>query len=143
MAASGSNLSVRRQAFLASGGFNPEVDFIEQREMAARLCALGQAMGFVKGGLTFHLSHRSGWRDPLQNTQWEQHLMQTQPGSATRLLPVMWASLAEPTPLSPNQRITNLDALARVAQQLTEFEIDHLRSLIMRSAQTKESTSHG
>lgn len=142
MAASGSNQSVRRHAFLAIGGFNPEVDFIEQREMAARLCALGHSMGFVKGGLTYHLSHRSGWRDPMQNTQWEKHLMQTQPGPATRLLPVMSASLAEPSPLSPNQRITNLDALDQAAQQLTEIEIDHLRSLIMRAEQSKESTSY-
>jgi hypothetical protein len=110
MTASGCNMSVRRNAFLAIGGFNPQVDLTEQREMAARLCAMGQVMGFVEGGVTYHLSHRSGWRDPLQDTQWEQHLLQTQPGAATRLLPVMWASLADHSPLPTTQRITNLDA---------------------------------
>jgi cellulose synthase/poly-beta-1,6-N-acetylglucosamine synthase-like glycosyltransferase len=142
MAASGSNLSVRRHAFLAIGGFNPQVDMTEHREMAARLCATGQVMGFVKGGMTYHLSHRSGWRDPLQDTQWEPHLLQTQPGAATRLLPVMWASLADHSPLPSTQRITNLDELAHAAQHLSEAEIDHLRALVMRNTLTHESTSH-
>jgi cellulose synthase/poly-beta-1,6-N-acetylglucosamine synthase-like glycosyltransferase len=142
MTASGCNMSVRRNAFLAIGGFNPQVDLTEQREMAARLCAMGQVMGFVEGGVTYHLSHRSGWRDPLQDTQWEQHLLQTQSGAATRLLPVMWASLADHSPLPTTQRITNLDALAHAAQHLSEGEINHLRSLILRHAQTNESTAH-
>ena len=43
-AASGSNQSVPRDAFLAVGGFNPAIDNNEHRELALRLCRAGLRM---------------------------------------------------------------------------------------------------
>lgn len=130
MTASGSNMSVRRESFIEIGGFNPDIDLLEQREMAARLCAKGQRMGFVEGALTHHLCHRSGWRDPMLNMSWEHHLIKSCPGPATRLLPVLWASLADKSPLPVHDRIESLEALEQAALTLTEAEIERLRSLV-------------
>src|SRR5262249_53874289 len=43
-AASGSNMSIDRYAFLDAGGFNPDLDNNEHRELALRLCNRGLSM---------------------------------------------------------------------------------------------------
>ena len=70
-AASGSNQSVRRESFLAAGGFHPEIDINEHRELALRMVIRGARMRPVIGARSYHLIHRAGWRDPLQDTRWE------------------------------------------------------------------------
>lgn len=128
-AACGSNLSVRRSAFLAVGGFDPEIDIAEQRELAARLCAHGLRMGLVAAARTYHLTHRSGWRDPLQDNGWEKAFLRSQPGPAARLLPVLWASLADHGALPAWGRIESLPALAHAAATLDDAAIEQLRRL--------------
>jgi len=62
-AASGSNQSLARAAFLQSGGFHPDISINEHRELALRLCQNGLRMA-SSSGRTYHMTHRSGWRDP-------------------------------------------------------------------------------
>jgi GT2 family glycosyltransferase len=47
-AASGANMSVNRAAFLDHGGFKPELDNNEHRELALRLCQRGMSMAGTK-----------------------------------------------------------------------------------------------
>lgn len=70
-AASGSNSSVPRELFLRAGGFEPLMDINEHRELAYRLCAMGARMALVPGAPSYHLTHRVGWRDPLEDRAWE------------------------------------------------------------------------
>ena len=63
-AASGSNQSLSRTAFLESGGFHPDISINEHRELALRLCQRGLRMAPTPAR-TYHMIHRSGWRDPL------------------------------------------------------------------------------
>ena len=67
-AATGSNLSVPRAAFLQAGGLHEGGGLTEHRELALRLCQMGLGMGLIEGARSYHLTHRSGWRDPLAET---------------------------------------------------------------------------
>jgi GT2 family glycosyltransferase len=116
-AASGSNQSVRRESFLAAGGFHPEIDINEHRELALRMVTRGARMRPVIGARSYHLTHRSGWRDPLQDTRWEDLFWSAHPLAEVALLPVLWASLADPSPIPPERRILSLPDLARVAAE--------------------------
>ena len=84
-AASGSNLSVAREDFLAAGGFNEQIDINEHRELALRLFRNGSRMRPV-AGRTYHLTHRSCWRDPLQDTAWERVFLAAHPSPSVGLL---------------------------------------------------------
>jgi glycosyltransferase involved in cell wall biosynthesis len=129
-ASAGSNLSVRREAFLAAGGFDEDLDNNEHRELALRLCGVGQRMGFVEGARTYHLTHRSGWRDPLVESGWERVFHQRHPIAAVRLLSVLWASLSAASPVPTEARITSLPALERAARGETGVDYDAVRRLI-------------
>ena len=63
-AASGSNQSVPRAAFLDAGGFHKDITINEHRELALRLTNAGLRMVPANGAYSYHLTHRSGWRDP-------------------------------------------------------------------------------
>lgn len=93
-AASGSNLSLRRDTFLASGGFDAELTINEHRELAYRLCTRGARMAAVAGARTCHLTHRAGWRDPLADTGWEERFRAKHPEAPLAALRSFWLSLS-------------------------------------------------
>jgi len=114
-AASGSNQSVSREAFLASGGFHPSLTVNEHRELALRLCQAGLRMTPADGARSYHMTHRQGWRDPLADTAWEALFYRAHPLPEVALLSVLWASLADPSPCPAAARITSIAALAAAA----------------------------
>jgi glycosyltransferase involved in cell wall biosynthesis len=93
-AASGSNLSVPRTAFLAAGGFDPALDINEHRELALRLCVGGARMVPV-AARTYHMIHRSGWRDPLIDDGWERAFRRAHPQAPIDALKRFWRDLSE------------------------------------------------
>lgn len=95
-AASGSNLSIRRDHFLAAGGFDADIDINEHRELAYRLVAAGAEVVPVEGARTYHMTHRSGWRDPLADAGWEQAFRRRHPEAPLDALKGFWRSLAGP-----------------------------------------------
>ena len=127
-AACGSNLSVSREAFLDVGGFNEAIDIIEQRELALRLCQAGLRMAPVDGAPVYHMTHRSGWRDPLVNNEWEVAFYAAHPIPAVKLLAVFWASLSPQSPLSAEARILSLPALEAAARGVTGVNYDEART---------------
>jgi len=120
-ASSGSNMSIDRLAFLDVGGFNPELDNNEHRELALRLCNRGLSMVGSKGR-TYHLTHRSGWRDPLVENAWEDVFFAAHPTAEVALLPVFWASLADAPDLPEAARLYSLPDLAAAAERCRGFE---------------------
>lgn len=92
-AASGSNLSVPRNLFLAAGGFDEALDINEHRELALRLHLLGARMLPAEGARTYHMIHRSGWRDPLAGGAWDA-VRRKHPIPAVAMLPLLWAGLS-------------------------------------------------
>jgi glycosyltransferase involved in cell wall biosynthesis len=131
-AASGANISVPRELFSRCGGFNEEIDINEHRELALRLCKAGGRMVFVAGARSYHLTHRSGWRDPLEDTAWEEVIARTNPDPAVRLLPVFWAGLAGSDRIPRAARINSLPELAAVAKTAKPDEVAALRRLVRR-----------
>ena len=127
-AACGSNLSVRREAFLAAGGFDEGIDINEHRELALKLCTAGARMGLVPGAASYHLTHRSGWRDPLTYTDWEAAFFRAHPIPAVGLLAVFWASLSPGSPVPEAARIRNLPELAAAARGERGVDYDAVRA---------------
>jgi GT2 family glycosyltransferase len=115
-AASGSNQSVGRSAFLKAGGFHPELSINEHRELALRLCQRGLRMA-ATSARTYHLIHRSGWRDPLQDTTWERIFYEAHPIPEVALLPFLWASLSDAAPFPAASCLRSLPELAAAASR--------------------------
>jgi glycosyltransferase involved in cell wall biosynthesis len=135
-ASSGANLSINRAAFLDSGGFNPELDNNEHRELALRLCQGGLSMVGTKAR-TYHLTHRSGWRDPLEERDWEDVFFAAHPTAEVALLPVFWASLADVSDLPEAARLRSLPELAAAAARCKAFAgRQAVREAHLRWAQT-------
>jgi GT2 family glycosyltransferase len=128
-AASGSNLSMRRDDFLRCGGFHERLDLTEQRELALKLCRDGARMVPADGARTYHLTHRSGWRDPLEQTSWEQVFYAAQPIPAVKLLSVFWAGLGATSAIPSEARIASLPELERAARG-NGIDYDAVRRLI-------------
>ena len=97
-AASGSNLSVRADAFRAAGGFDPALDINEHRELALRLTDAGARMTAVADARTYHLTHRSGWRDPLTEPGWRAAFLRAHPDAPLDRLTGWWESLSRSGP---------------------------------------------
>lgn len=115
-AAAGANQSVGREAFLASGGFHPDITINEHRELALRLCQQGLAMaGCI--GRSYHMTHRSGWRDPLEDKDWEDIFYDVHPTPEVALMPLLWESLSEGCALPEAARIRSLPELAAAARR--------------------------
>ncbi len=129
-ASSGSNLSVRRADFLRVGGFDEHLSNNEHREVALRLCRAGGRMAFVAGARTYHLTHRSGWRDPLTETEWEEVFYARHPLAAVKLLSVFWASLADKAVIPEPLRITSLPGLSTATRRRADADHDLARSYI-------------
>lgn len=121
-------LSVRREDFAAVGGFDERLTLNEHRELALRLTAVGARMTALDGARTFHLTHRSGWRDPLADATWEQVFYAKHPVPAVKLLSVFWACLADGPPVPPEGRIDSLPELAAVAEGRDGRDPDVIRS---------------
>ena len=129
-AASGSNQSVPREAFLALGGFNESLDINEHRELALRLCKFGLKMTVAEGARSYHMTHRSGWRDPLEDHGWELAFYGLHPIPEVKLLSVLWASLAPNRRVPQRFRIDSLPALESAARLLSGKEIDNVRAAL-------------
>jgi glycosyltransferase involved in cell wall biosynthesis len=129
-AASGSNFSVPREAFLAVGGFDEALDNNEHRELALRLCTAGCRMALVDGARTYHMTHRSGWRDPLVESDWESVFYDRHPCPEVKLLSVFWASLSGRRGLPEAMRVRSLPELERAARGETAVDWDAVRRLI-------------
>jgi hypothetical protein len=131
-AASGCNWSVARSDFLAAGGFDEALDINEHRELALRLCQRGARMAAVDGACSYHLTHRSGWRDPLQDTRWERAFYAAHPLPVVKLLAVLWASLSPGYAIPAEARITSLPALEEAASGYgSGVDYDALRRTIL------------
>jgi len=130
-AASGSNQSVRADDFRRAGGFHEGLELNEHRELALRLCLGGARMRPVAGARTYHLTHRTGWRDPLHSSGWEQVFYDAHPIAAVKLLAVFWAGLAAPGPIPPAARIDSLpDLEAAACAGAGGVDFDAVRRLI-------------
>ena len=114
-AASGSNQSVGRDAFLGCGGFDAELSINEHRELALRLCQAGLRMVPVDAAFSYHLTHRTGWRDPVGNSTWERRFYHAHPIAEVPLMSILWASLSDPVPFPRAARIMSLPALESAA----------------------------
>jgi hypothetical protein len=126
-AASGSNQSLAREAFLDVGGFNEALDINEHRELALRLCAAGLRMAAVDAAFCYHLTHRSGWRDPLSDSRWEQMFHAAHPLMAVKLMSVFWAGLGPNRDLPAEARIGSLPELETAARGGTGVDYDAVR----------------
>ncbi len=116
-AASGSNQSISREAFLACEGFDEALTINEHRELALRLCQNGARMVPVDGAFSYHLTHRTGWRDPVADLAWETTFYHAHPIPAVPLMTVFWASLSDPLPFPLSSRIASLPALEAAAER--------------------------
>ena len=74
----------------------------------------------VDGAYSYHLTHRSGWRDPVADTAWEETFYRAHPIPAVPLLSVFWASLSDPTPFPNVARITSISELEAAAERCAE-----------------------
>lgn len=115
-AASGCNLSMPRSAFVRAGGFDERLDINEHRELALRLCRLGARIVPVEGARTYHMTHRSGWRDPLRERGWEDIFYSAQPIPEVRLLTLFWASLSPAHRIPREGQINSLPELEAAAR---------------------------
>jgi len=116
-AASGSNQSVTTEAFRKVGGFDRDLTINEHRELALRLTRGGSVMAPADGARTYHMTHRSGWRDPLIDAEWEQRFYRSHQIAEVPLLSVLWASLTEPSPVPAAARIKTLRELVLAASR--------------------------
>jgi len=130
VAASGSNLSVPREAFLRLGGFDEAIELNEHREFSLRLHKAGATMAFAEGARDYHLTHRRGWRDPLHDTRWEQLFYAAHPHLVVKLLAVFWISLGSSTRIPEEARINSLPELARAARGDNGVDYDAVRRMI-------------
>lgn len=115
-AASGANQSVARDAFLAVGGFDPDLTINEHRELALRLTDAGLRMVAAEGARSCHMTHRTGWRDPLEENDWEHRFYARHPIPEVALLAVFWGSLASGV-VPERARIHSLPELAEAARR--------------------------
>jgi hypothetical protein len=115
-AASGSNQSLSRVAFIEGGGFHPDLTINEHRELALRLCTQGLRMTGCSGR-TYHMIHRSGWRDPLDELNWEDIFYRAYPLPEVALLPILWQSLSDTIMLPEPSRILSLSDLEVAAKR--------------------------
>lgn len=127
MTACGHNFSLPRADFASVGGYDARLSINEHRELALRLCERGSKMAHVAGARSFHLTHRVGWRDPTTVDDWEKTFHDQHPGVATRLMSVLWLSLAGDREIPEEARILSLEQLDAIVREGTSFDYDALR----------------
>jgi hypothetical protein len=62
------------------------------------------------------MTHRSGWRDPLLDKEWEDIFYGAHPIAEVALLPFFWASLSDTAPYPAQACIRTLPELAAAAE---------------------------
>ncbi len=129
-AACGANFSVRRDAFVAAGGLHDSIDNNEHRAFALRMVKRGARMAAMEEARAYHMTHRRGWRDPLQNTHWEREFYAAHPEPAVKLLSVFWSCLAAKVPLPREARIESLPELAAAARGENGVDYDEVRRVL-------------
>ncbi|MEJ0015597.1 MAG: glycosyltransferase family 2 protein [Acetobacteraceae bacterium] len=122
VAASGSNFSMPRDLFLASGGFRPDLDINEHRELAIRLSDAGAAMRLVADARSYHLTHRTGWRDPMTDRRWEHVFTAAHPHRGLPYLLLFWAGLADRETIPPVLRISSIIELEQAILGRTQLD---------------------
>jgi glycosyltransferase involved in cell wall biosynthesis len=127
MTAPGQNFSLRRDDFLAVGGFDERLAMNEHRELAFRLYERGVKMVPVDGARSFHMLHRVGWRDPLDDGDGERIFSRAHPCLATKLMSVFWLTLARDKDLPEPARISTLAQLESLVRDGCPFDVDELR----------------
>jgi glycosyltransferase involved in cell wall biosynthesis len=133
IAASGSNQSVSRDAFLRVGGFDTELSINEHRELALRLVERGSRMRPVDGARTYHMTHRKGWRDPLAERDWEVRFYDKHSIPEVALMALLWAGFAEKTDIPASARIRSIPELVTAAQRCTGVTgIEAVRKMHLR-----------
>ena len=70
---------------------------------------------------TYHLIHRSGWRDPLLDTEWERLFYEAHPIPEVALLPFLWASLSDAPSYPAEACLRSLPELAAAADRYREI----------------------
>jgi len=110
MAAAGHNFSVPRAAFAAVGGFNELISINEHRELALRMSRRGARLVVVEGAISIHITHRSGWRDPLAGDDDWQAIFATHHPLETQVMVQFWRSLAADCSIAPAERVMTLEA---------------------------------
>jgi glycosyltransferase involved in cell wall biosynthesis len=117
LAAAGHNFSVPRQEFAAVGGFDEQISINEHRELALRLCRRGARVVVVEHAISVHITHREGWRDPLDGQDdWQQAFARQHPLEA-RLMLQFWRSLAADRSIAPTERLLTLEAVDALLAQ--------------------------
>ncbi len=126
-ACSGHNFSVRRSLFLAAGGFDERLDINEHRELALRLTQRGARMRWVGQSRSYHLTHRTGWRDPVVDRRWETLFHAAHPDPSVKLLVVFWAGLDPARIVPAAARIGTLPELEAAARGERNVDYDDVR----------------
>jgi glycosyltransferase involved in cell wall biosynthesis len=140
-AASGSNQSLSRRAFLDCGGFDEALTINEHRELALRLYQAGARMVPVDGAFSYHLTHRTGWRDPVADTAWEKIFYEAHPIPAVPLMSIFWASLSDPLPFPAASRITSLPSLEAAVERCKGVQgIENVRQAHFEASELEATT---
>jgi hypothetical protein len=80
--------------------------------------------------------HRSGWRDPLLERDWEDIFYRAHPLPEVALLPLLWESLNDTATLPGASRITTLPALEAAAARCRNAGGRHaVRAAHLRAAE--------
>ena len=96
----------------------------------------------VERGRSYHLIHRSGWRDPLEDFSWEAEFLRHHPTPAAALLTVFWASLLPASPIPKEYRINSLADLETAANGDRRLDYDVARRAIMAPSMGPGFWSH-
>jgi GT2 family glycosyltransferase len=115
-AAAGSNFSLPRAAFLEAGGFHVELTINEHRELALRLQNRGLRL-LPTTARSYHLIHRTGWRDPLEQRDWERIFYAAHPLPAVALMAFLWESISDKPTIPVSARLNSLPKLAAAAER--------------------------
>lgn len=121
-AATGSNFSVKRDAFVAVGGFDEQLDLNAHRELALRMQKAGGRVRALADARSYHLTHRTGWRDPVKQTDWETLFLAAHPEPAVALQIVFWAGFSQARTLAPEFQIPDLPALQAAAESGVSYD---------------------
>jgi hypothetical protein len=128
MAASGHNFSVRLEDFQRVGGYDERMTLNEHRELALRLAGAGVPVVAVSGARSVHMTHRTGWRDPVEDdVEWERLFHERHPHPAVRLMAVFWQSLAGDPHVPAESRIRDLAHLERIVREGRVADYDAIR----------------
>lgn len=117
MAAAGSNMSYRSDAFREAGGFDEQLTLNEHRELALRLTQRGRG---VRAAATrsYHMTHRSGWRDPVgEDVSWRLAFSSRHTASTPARMCDFWRTVARDPRLPNEARIADLEAFDRVLNE--------------------------